>query len=95
MEKKLPFHSSGESSNVTIDTGGAFSIWFSITPQKSFCYGVMIHWPNFTLVLAKLYPKLLVIGELQNFLICIGTNYHELKPFLEMVLCSSACLLTD
>ena len=87
MEKKLPFHSSGESSNVTVDTGGAFSVCSSITPQKSLRCGVMMgHWPNFTLVLAKLYPKLLVIGELQNFLICIGTNYHELKPFLEMVL---------
>ena len=34
LEKNLLFHSSGDSSRVTIGTGGAFSMWPNITPQK-------------------------------------------------------------
>ena len=76
LEKIFPFHSSGDSSSITTDTGGAFSIWPNITPQKSLHCGVMMgHWPNFTLVLAKLYPKLWGKCELLNFLIFVGTDY--------------------
>ena len=46
----------------------------------------MGHWPNFMAVPAKLYPKLWGNDKPQNFLIFVGTNYRELKPFLEMVL---------
>ena len=87
QEKKLSFHSSGDSSSVTTDIGGVFSIWPNMTPQKSLCYRVMMgHWPNITLALANLYPKLWGNGEPLNFLIFVATNYCELKAFVEMVL---------
>ena len=87
LDKNLSFHSSGDSSNITTDIGGAFSMWPNINPLKSLRCGVMMgHWPNITLVPTNLYPKLWSNGELLNFLIFVATNYCELKPFLEMVL---------
>ena len=53
------------------------------------------HWPKFTLVRAKHYPKLWGNCEPLNFLIFLRTNYCELKPFLEMVLRSIASWLTN
>ena len=85
--KELSFHSNDDSSSVTTDTGGAFSICLNITPGKSLRCGIMMsHWPTFTLASAKLYLKLWGNGKLLNFLIFVGTSYCELKPFLEMVL---------
>ena len=76
LEKNLLFHSSGDSSRVTIGTGGAFSMWPNITPQKPLrCWVIMGNWPNLTLVTAKLYPKLWDNGELLNFVIFVGGNY--------------------
>ena len=58
LEKNLFFQSSGDSSSVTADIGGVFSIWPNITPQKSLRCGIMMgHWLNITLVPANLYPK--------------------------------------
>ena len=42
QEKKLSFHSSGDSSSVTTDIGGVFSIYPNITLQKSLHCGVMM-----------------------------------------------------
>ena len=87
LEKNLSFHNSGDSSSVTTNIGGAFSIWPNISPQKSLCCGVMMsEWPNITLVPANLYPKLWGNGEALNFLIFVATNYCELKPFLGIIL---------
>ena len=50
------------------DNGGAFSTWPNITLEESLHCGVMMgHCTNFTLVPAKLYPKLWVNGETLNF----------------------------
>ena len=77
LEKNLSFHSSGDSSSATKDTGGSFSIWPNITLQKSLRCGVMMgHWPNFTLLPVKRYPKLRGKGVPLNLLIFVGTNYH-------------------
>ena len=95
LKKKLSFHSSGDSSSVTTDTGDTFSIWPNNTSQKSLLCGVMMgQWRNITLVSANLYPKLWGNGEPMNFLIFVATNYFELKQFLEMIIWSSACWLT-
>ena len=95
QEKNLSFHSSGDSRSITTDIGGVYSIWSNITSKNSLHCGVMMgHWPNITQVPANPYPKLLSNGELLNFLIFVAINYCELKPFLEMVLWSSACWLT-
>ena len=68
------------------ENSGAFSVWPNITQEKSLHCGVMMgHCPNFTPVLAKLYPKLWGNDELLNFFSFVWTNYSELKPFLEMV----------
>ena len=73
------------------DNSGAFSVWPNITPEKSLHCGIMMsHWPNFALVLAKLYPKLWGNDKLLNFFIFVWRNDCELKPFLEMVLCRSS-----
>ena len=51
-----------------LDNSGAFSVWPNITPEKSLHCGVMMgHRPNFTPVLAKLYPKLWGNDEPLNF----------------------------
>ena len=59
----------------------------NITPDKSIHCGVMMsHWPNFTLVLTKLYPKQWGNDELLKFFSFAWTDYCELKPFSEKVL---------
>ena len=86
LEKNLYLHISGDgdSSSVTTDIGGAFSIWPNITPQKSLCCWVMMgHWSNIILEPANLYPRLSGNGELLNFFIFVASNCSELNPFLE------------
>ena len=85
-EKIYPFHAVQIS-----DHRGAFSVWPNITPRKSLHCGVMMdHWPNFTAVLAKLYPKQWGNDEPLTFFSFVWTNYCELKPFTKMVLWSSS-----
>ena len=54
--------------------------------EVSLLWGNDGQWLNITMVLAKLYPKLWSHIEPLNFLTFVGTNYCELKPFLEMAL---------
>ena len=92
LKKNLSSDGSGDSRSITAVIGGVFSIWPNITPQNSVHSGVMMgHWPNITQVLANLYLNLWGNGELLNFLIFVAINFCKLKPFLEMVLRSSAC----
>ena len=58
LEKNLSFHCSDDSSSVSTDIGGIFSVWPNITPQKWLCCGVMMgQWPNITLVQLTLTPN--------------------------------------
>ena len=64
------------------DNSGAFSLWSNITPEKSLHCGVMMdHWPNFTLVLAKLYPKLWGNDELWIFSVLFELIIVSWNPF--------------
>ena len=55
---------------------------FHITPEKSLHCGVMMgHWPNFTLVLAKLYPKLWGNDELLKFSVLFKLIIVNWNPF--------------
>ena len=77
------------------DNIGTFSVLPNITPEKSLHVGVMMgHWPNFTPVLSKLYPKQWGNDEPLNFFSFVWTNYSELKPLSDMVLWNSPCQLT-
>ena len=59
LQKKSPKRISPFHAVQISDNSDAFSVWPNITPEKSLHCGVMMgHWPNFTPVLAKLYPKL-------------------------------------
>ena len=66
--------------------GGVFYMDQYSLREVSLLWGNDGQWLNITMVLAKLYPKLWSHIEPLNFLTFVGTNYCELKPFLEMAL---------